>query len=92
MCKVVEEVNAGEMMNYINNEGYDDWYVPAYGQLDEIYTNKVEIDKALANINGTTLGSDTYWSSSEINDADAWCMEFGSGSAGRYSKKASNRY
>ena len=47
------------------NGGYTDWYIPAAGQLYEIYTNVTDINTALINIGGTALTADFYWSSSE---------------------------
>ena len=85
MCKVVETLNKGK--NSQSNEGYRDWYVPAAGQLYEIYTNRANINTALTNIGGTTLyTSGLYWSSSE-KDADlGWRLDFSNGSVNGSSK------
>ena len=55
---------------------YADWYIPAAGQLYEIYTNVTDINTALANIGGTTLSD--YWSSTEKSADSAWRMPFSS--------------
>ena len=71
MCKVLEAYNEG---------GYTDWYVPACGQLYEIFTYKTNINTALTNIGGTTLDERaTYWSSSELDINDGWAvtMDYG---------------
>ena len=55
---------------------YADWYIPALGQLYEIYTNKTDINTALYNIGGTTFDpTGIYWSSSEKDSSIAWYME-----------------
>ena len=50
--------------------GYDDWFLPSKGELNELYKNRNVID-----------GFDTsaYWSSSESSDGDAWCQYFVNG-------------
>lgn len=55
---------------------YSDWYVPAAGQLHEIYTNVTDINAALTNIGGTALESGYSWSSSEYGASDAWYVNF----------------
>ena len=69
------------------SDTYADWYIPAFGQLYEIYTNVTDINTALTNIGGTTLyTSGLYWSSSE-NSADlGWCLDFSNGSVNGSSK------
>jgi len=62
------------------NQGYTDWYIPACGQLYEIYTNVTDINTALTNIGGTTLStSNDYWSSSELNSSGGWLVSFNYG-------------
>ena len=62
---------------------YADWYIPAAGQLYEIYTNVTDINTALTNIGGTTFNTaDYYWSSSEISSKGAWCVSFSGGGQG----------
>ena len=58
------------------NLGYDDWYIPAMGQLYEIYTNKTNINAALTAMGGQELKFG-YWSSSETDGEYAWCMPGG---------------
>ena len=60
--------------------GWNDWYIPAYGQLELMYKNKSQINTALANMEGAALNwSDNssadvsngiYWSSSELEAVD----------------------
>ena len=56
---------------------YADWYIPAVGQLYEIYTNVTDINTALTNIGGTTFNTTgNYWSSSENSSNSAWYVSF----------------
>ena len=71
MCKVLETYNGG--VNFQSNEGFTDWYVPACGQLAIMYLARTEINAALAKIGGTSLGSASYWSSSQ-RDTDIACV------------------
>ena len=70
MCKVLQT---------FNESGYNDWYIPAEGQLALIYLAKTEIEAALLKIGGTALGTSTYWSSSEADEKYAWLVLFNYG-------------
>lgn len=70
MCKVLASYTEGD---------FTDWYVPALGQLYEIYNNKADINTALQNIGGTAFESSGYWSSSENNANYAWLVYFDNG-------------
>ena len=68
MCSVLQIFNDGE-----NNGGFTDWYIPAAGQLYEIYTNKTNINAALSAMTATQFSSDSgYWSSSEYGSNKGW--------------------
>ena len=84
MCKVLESYTEG---------GFTDWYVPAAGQLYEMYNKISDINAALQNIGGTALESDVYWSSSEYSKDNAWRAYFSSGiiSYDLYGKNYSGR-
>ena len=72
MCSVLQTFNDGD-----NNGGYSDWYIPALGQLYEIYTNRTNINTALSAMTATQLSSDDYyWSSSECSDNYGWNVYF----------------
>jgi hypothetical protein len=77
MCKVLETYNEG---------GYIDWYVPVAGQLYEFYSNKTDINAALAKIGGTAFESKYYWSSSELDSDHAWTVSFSFGGVSGGSK------
>jgi len=61
------------------NQGFTDWYIPAYGQLALIYLNKTAINEALTAIGGTTFSVNNYWSSSEFNSIGGWFVYFDNG-------------
>ena len=71
MCTVLNTFNA--------SDSYNDWYVPACGQLALMYLAKTDINAALAKIGGTAFESNLYWSSSEGDANYAWFVTFGSG-------------
>ena len=73
------------------NQGFDDWYIPACGQLALIYLNVTEINEALTAIGGTTLASNWYWSSSECSDNNGWRVSFSSGFMVNHIKDSSFR-
>ena len=87
MCSVLQTFNDGE-----NNGGYSDWYIPAEGQLDEIYTNRSNINTALSAMTATQFSSSyNYWSSSEYSSFNGWHVTFGDGDVDHYSKYIGNR-
>ena len=81
MCKVLETYTEG---------GFTDWYVPAAGQLYEMYNKKSDINAALQNIGGTALKSNFYWSSSEYDSGLAWIVNFDNGNV-NYNNKYGSR-
>ena len=68
MCTVLNTFNT--------SDSYNDWYVPACGQLALMYLAKTDINAALAKIGGTALESLYYWSSSEYDAGGAWYVGF----------------
>jgi len=71
MCTVLNTFNAAD--------SYNDWYVPACGQLALIYLNKTAINEVLTAIGGTTFSNSGYWSSSEYSSSHAWFMDLSHG-------------
>jgi len=75
MCSVLQIFNDGE-----NNGGFTDWYIPAAGQLYEIYTNRTNINAALSAMTATQFSSGSYyWSSSEHSSTYGWYVNFYNG-------------
>jgi hypothetical protein len=50
--------------------GYSDWYLPSKDELSKLYLNRIAI--------GGFTGY-FYWSSSEVNDLNAWFQDFDDG-------------
>ena len=74
MCKVLQTFNDGK-----NNGGFTDWYIPAAGQLYEIYTNMTNINAALTAMSSTAFSDNIYWSSSEYSSNYGWVVSFNDG-------------
>lgn len=55
--------------------GFDDWYLPAAGELNEMYQKLGPV----ANGGSGQLTTGFYWSSSESNSNNAWLRDFLSG-------------
>lgn len=83
MCTVLNTFNA--------SDSYNDWYVPACGQLALMYLAKTDINAALAKIGGTALEPYNYWSSSEFDADSAWYVNFFSGGVNEGSKSIGYR-
>ena len=84
MCSVLGTFNA--------SDAYNDWYVPACGQLALMYLNMTEINKALDKVGGTALyARGSYWSSLESDSRFAWYVDFSAGGVGNYSKEDQRR-
>lgn len=67
--------------NY-GTEVYDDWYLPSIAELNYVWNNFYEVQKALTNDGNsstTPLGRSSYWSSTESSAANAWYLFFGKG-------------
>ncbi|MBN1649230.1 MAG: DUF1566 domain-containing protein [Spirochaetales bacterium] len=70
---------AARVCDQLNFGGYDDWFLPSWGELYLMYDNLYS-----SGLGGFT--SFAYWSSSEVDSGDAWLQGFGSGSPGSDSK------
>jgi len=87
ICSVLQTFNDGD-----NNGGYSDWYIPAAGQLYEIYTNMTNINTALSAMTATQLSSvDNYWSSSEYDENYGWSVRFDNGNVSNERSKRGSR-
>lgn len=63
----------------LNQNGYDDWYLPSIDELNKLYLNRDVIG-------GFTPG--VYWSSTEENSTMAWLTVFSSGNSGTNGNKS----
>ena len=63
--------------------GYSDWFLPSKDELNEIYVNLY-----LQELGGFTSGH--YWSSTELDNNDAWNLSFGDGIQFSFNKNNSD--
>jgi len=61
----------------VNNEYYDDWYLPSKYELNLLYLQKTAVGG---------FASAYYWSSSEYDNGHAWAQGFGNGNQFVYGK------
>ena len=52
------------------------WYLPAIGQLKQLYKNLEDVNPGLAKVGGSTIQKIgwNYWSSTEYSENDAWYL------------------
>jgi len=75
LSKNKEEPYAAKLCADLVAYGFDDWYLPSAGELNEIYKKLGPIKKG-----GTgQLTTGTYWSSTEYNENGAWYLYFDDG-------------
>jgi uncharacterized protein (TIGR02145 family) len=57
-------------------EGFNDWYLPSFHELNLLWNSLYIVNGKLSNISGATQISSYYWSSTEIvtNGANAWFL------------------
>ena len=81
---------AFEYVNNYKTEGTQagDWYLPALGELNAIYSNKDVLNMTLGKIGETKLGTSGYgyWSSSENFKNYAWMLSLYDGDVDYYDK------
>ena len=64
-----------------------DWYLPAFGELYTVYSNKDYMNYALSLVGKKDIPTNSYyWSSSERSDGGAWVLYFGNGTVSNYNK------
>jgi len=61
---------AAQQCNDLNLNGKSDWFLPSKDELTQMYYHQSAIGG---------FSADEYWSSSEIDDGDAWDVEFNAG-------------
>ena len=59
--------------------GQGHWYLPAIGELYQLYTVKSTIDSALSSISGTNIPDQYHWSSSEANQNGSLILNISNG-------------
>ena len=56
-----------------------DWYLPAPGELNAIYSHNGALNTTLSKIGGVLFDRDNYWACSEYDTSNAWYQAFGNG-------------
>ena len=84
-----------EAITYCNNlvsEGKNDWFLPSKDELNLMWTNLADSDGNNQNIgpndsnNLGGFGAETYWSSTENGNLNAWTQNFSNGSQVSHNK------
>ena len=53
------------------------WHIPSAGQLSKLFAALPFIETVFTNNGGTSLNSDSYWTSTECSSDKAWTISFG---------------
>ena len=78
-------INAGLTGTYATG-----WYMPSIAELQNIYSNKTQLETILTSLGGDTLLGNYYWSSSQTSEATkAWQLKISDGSISSYDKDVS---
>ena len=78
-------INAGLTGTYATG-----WYMPSIAELQNIYSNKTQLETILTSLGGDTLLGNYYWSSSQTSEATkAWQLRISDGSISSYDKDVS---
>lgn len=56
-----------------------DWYMPAEGENYLMYQGKSTINSKILSIGGTQFGSEDYWSSTVVDNSNAWHVRMSAG-------------
>ena len=78
LCTGNTMIAANVCLNY-SNDGYDDWFLPSAGELNELYLVK--------DIIGGFDEYTNYWTSSQNTPETAWIQNFGTGIQSRLGGK-----
>ena len=68
--------DAASMSSLLDINGYDDWYLPSLAELWEINYHRELVTSVAIENGGAQLDYGFYWSSSQVNLTDAWCVNF----------------
>ncbi len=58
---------------------YGNWYLPSKEELNLMYQNRAIINTTATAIGGSSFADDTYWSSTELNNAVAYVQDLSNG-------------
>ena len=59
-----------------------EWYLPALGELNTVYSNKDYMNYALSVVGKKDIPTDNHWSSTVYTDGSAWWLNFKNGNTG----------
>nr|WP_321413389.1 hypothetical protein [uncultured Allomuricauda sp.] len=62
--------SAAEIASNLNENGFDDWFLPSADELNELYSNVSIVGNAITS-NGGDVISNSYWSSTEVDSNNA---------------------
>ena len=74
-------VNYGETAGLTGTQYETGWYIPSVAELYDVYTNRAVVQKSLRAAGGFTIGTNDYWSSSQITNVsrEAYYVYFNDG-------------
>ena len=79
--------NAASLCMGYSGGGYSGWYLPAIDELSLIYHTRYILNKNIEGVPGANiLSNNTYWSSTEYANSNAWSFYFYNGDANLSSK------
>ncbi len=78
--------NTETLQDYQNGNSYavfqvdfeNGWYLPSTGQLSKLYGVLPFIEDSIIRAGGSLMRYDAYWTSSECDEGNAWCIDYGS--------------
>jgi hypothetical protein len=78
LAKPTESTAAHQCAAYSTEEfGANSWYLPSCGQWNVAYLNRVKIDASInTTIGSDPLSSDSYWTSTQYDSANAWNFDW----------------
>jgi hypothetical protein len=59
-----------------NGGGYTDWFLPSKEELNKMYSKKADINTTAATNGGSDFSTNSYWSSTQYDDDNAWYKNF----------------
>lgn len=78
--------NTETLRNYQSGNSYaasqvdfeNGWYLPSAGQLSKLYGVLPFVENSISMAGGSLMTADPYWTSTECDGDNAWCVDYGS--------------
>ena len=85
---------AAKLCTNYRGGGYSDWFLPSLKELKEMYNNKDQISFTLCTTDNSSSGGTyaAYWSSSEVNQKNAWTLRSSNGAYFSASRDSTYKY